>query len=194
MNAPAHSIESDHRSDVIQDSRFTIHESRITNQQSQIKNRALQACFYVLTPLLLLLYVSPAFCTAVVDSTETFAWSQPSWGHLVKMVFLLLLVIVLIWVCLGLLKRALGLRSGGNNGVIMAGGVPLGQRRSIQFIKIGRTLYLVGVTDHNIGLIDAIKDEDAIEDIVNIHTSSGNQLFSTLLKKVSSKLSHQNAN
>ncbi len=152
-----------------------------------------QAVPCVLILFFLLLTVSPAFCTATADSTESFAWSQPSWGHLVKVVLLLVLVIVLIWVCLGLLKRAMGMRGGGNNGVIMAGGVPLGQRKSIQFIKIGGTLYLIGVTDHNIGLIDTIKDENEIEDIVNIRTPSSNQLFSTLLKKVSSKLSNQNA-
>ncbi len=157
------------------------------------RRRVKQAVPCALILFFLLLAVSPAFCTAMVDSTESFAWSQPSWGYLVKMVLLLVLVIVLIWVCLGLLRRAMGMRGGGNSGVIMAGGVPLGQRRSIQFIKIGRTLYLVGVTDHNIGLIDTIKDEGEIEDIVDIRTPSSNQMFSTLLKKVSGRLSNQNA-
>ncbi|NQT34123.1 flagellar biosynthetic protein FliO [bacterium] len=110
-----------------------------------------------------------------------------------KVILLLVLVIVLIWVCLGLLRRAMGMRGGGNNGVIMAGGVPLGQRKSIQFIKIGSTLYLVGVTDHHISLIDTVEDEDKIEDIINIRTPSNKQLFSTMLKKVTGKLSNQNA-
>lgn len=156
------------------------------------RRRVQQAVPCVLILFFLLLTTNSAFCAASVDSTS-FAWSQPSWGHLVKVVLLLVLVIVLIWVSLGLLRRVMGMRGGGNNGIIMAGGVPLGQRKSIQFIKIGGKLYLVGVTDHHISLIDAVENEDEIEDIVNIRTPSNNQLFSTLLRRVSGKPSNQNA-
>lgn len=46
------------------------------------------------------------------------------------------------------------------------GGIPLGQNKSVQIVRIGDRLLVVGVGE-NIALLDEIRDEDEIERILN---------------------------
>ena len=145
--------------------------------------------------VILFLYCSPGLCTIPAgnsapfsaDSLRSFTWTEPAWGHFLKILLLLVLVIGLIWVSLALLRRVMGLRTGGVRGVVMAGGIPLGQRRSIQFVKIGKMLYLLGVTEHHVSLISSIDDPEEIDKIVRSNPSSTVEPFASMFRKVSRK-------
>jgi flagellar biogenesis protein FliO len=130
-----------------------------------------------------------AWCNALPDSTLSLGWVEPSWGQFIKLILLLAFVIALIWISLSLLRRMMGLKGGGGvNGVELSGGIPLGQRKSIQFIKAGKSLYLVGVTDHHIGLISVINDPEEISSILMSRNTGAKEPFSRLLKKISGKV------
>ena len=125
------------------------------------------------------LYASP-------DSSAVSTWSNPASLDFLKVFFVLAVVIVLIWITIALLKKSMGLRSGAN-GIELAGGISLGARRSIQFVKIGQTLYLLGVTDQQVNLIQTIKDPEEINSIINNRKSVAQEPFSGLLKKLTGK-------
>lgn len=104
---------------------------------------------------------------ASVPDSSLVDWSPGSSLWLfVKMALLLALVVALIWLLLNAMRRISGVRVGGTAGVEILGGIPLGPRRSIQFIRIGRSLYLIGATDHHLSMIDVIKDAEEIEEVV----------------------------
>ena len=113
-------------------------------------------------------------------------WSDPSWGQYLKIVVILAVIIVLIWLTLSVLKRLMGLQKG-SSGIELAGGISLGSRRSIQFVKIGSTLYLLGVTDQQINLIHIIRDPQEMESILNSRRANTQEPFSVLLKKLTGK-------
>jgi len=122
------------------------------------------------------------------DSTLSLGWTEPSWGQFIKLILLLGVVIALIWISLSLLRRMMGLKGGGGvKGVELSGGIPLGARKSIQFIKAGKSLYLVGVTDHHVGLISVIDDPDEISSIVQSRNAGSSEPFSRLLRRISGK-------
>ena len=76
---------------------------------------------------------------------------------------------------------------GGVKGVELSGGIPLGARKSIQFIKAGKSLYLVSVTDHHVGLISVISDPDEISSILQSSNTGSAEPFSRLLRRISGK-------
>jgi len=130
---------------------------------------------------------SPGICGGMpVDSTMVKTWSDPSWGQYLKIVGILAVIIVLIWLTLSVLKRLMGLQKA-SNGIELAGGISLGSRRSIQFVKIGSTLYLLGVTDQQVSLINIIRDPQEIESILNSRRATTQEPFSALLRKLTSK-------
>ncbi len=131
------------------------------------------------------------FCSAPLDSTGLAAWSEPAWGGFVKVLILLAAVIVLIWVCLKLLRRAMGMRDG-SRGIQVTGGVSLGARRSIQFLRIGGSLYMIGVTDHHISLLDTIDNPEQIERITNGGALQAGEPFAALLKRITRKRNGRN--
>lgn len=140
----------------------------------------------------LLLIAGNGLCSAPADSSGLMAWSDPSWVQFLKVMFLLAVVIALIWICLALLRRTMGMR-GGAGRVQMAGGISLGARRSIQFVRIGRLLYLVGVTDHHISLLDTIDNPDEIENITKGDASRSDEPFAALFRRIVRKKDGQNA-
>ncbi|MCF7810699.1 FliO/MopB family protein [bacterium] len=129
-----------------------------------------------------------AYGSTSPDSTLALGWTEPSWGQFIKLILLLAFVIALIWISMSLLRRMMGLKGGsGVKGVELSGGVPLGARKSIQFIKAGKSLYLIGVTDHHIDLISVINDPDEISSILQSRNSGSNEPFSRLLKRITGK-------
>ena len=130
---------------------------------------------------------SPGICLGMpADSTMVKSWSDPSWGQFLKIVVILAVIIVLIWLTLSILKRLTGMRSA-SSGIEMAGGVSLGSRRSIQFVKIGPKLYLLGITDQQVNLIHIIRDPQEIESILNSRRAATQEPFSALLRKLTGK-------
>ena len=124
-------------------------------------------------------------CAAAADSSTAPGFSGPSWGQFLKVALILAVVILLVWVSLSLLRRTIGLRGGRMSGVELMGGMALGPRRSIQFIRVGEVLYLIGVTDHHLGLIATIDDPQTVKRIIDEQSSPIREPFAALMKRFS---------
>ncbi len=107
-----------------------------------------------------------------------------TWWLLVKAALALAAVLVLIWLALTALRRMMGSRCASPAGVKLLGGIPLGPRRSLQFILIGRRLYILGATEHHLNLLDRIDDPEIIDELVNSRTSRSDFGFAKLLTKL----------
>lgn len=94
---------------------------------------------------------------------------------------MLVFVIGLIWASLSLLRRAMGIRTGSLSGVEFVGGVPLGPKRSLQFVRVGKVLYLIGATDHHLGLIAKIDDPEIIDGILSQQSGKRPEPFASIL-------------
>ncbi len=125
------------------------------------------------------------YCAAAVDTSGTVQFTGPSWGQFLKVALILVVVILLVWVSLSLLRRTMGFRGGRLSGVELLGGVALGPRRSIQFIKVGGSLYLIGATDHHLGLIATIDDPQTVQRIIEEQTSASREPFAALIRRLS---------
>ncbi|ASN05716.1 flagellar biosynthetic protein FliO [Virgibacillus necropolis] len=89
---------------------------------------------------------------------------------LIKMVFALLLVLALIYVLLKLLNK--------RNKIFQQvkaleniGGISVGQNKSIQIIRIGSRVYVVGVGD-NVELLHEITNENEKEELLHINQAN----------------------
>lgn len=116
-----------------------------------------------------------------VPDTNASAWD------VVKMIGSFVFVLVLLF----LLLRYLGKKNQsfqGNKLISNIGGTPLGGNRSIQVVKIGNQLYIVGVGE-NVQLLKEIDDEAEIQMMMNMYEEQlDNKLQpSTLLHKWISK-------
>ncbi|SES75425.1 flagellar protein FliO/FliZ [Oceanobacillus limi] len=115
---------------------------------------------------------------------------------LVKMFFALLLVLALIYLLLKFLNKRNKLFSR-VKALENVGGLTLGPSKSIQIIRVGSKLYLVGVGD-NVELLQEITDEDMRREILASYEETNNfsagDLFSNLMqpKKAESKGSNSN--
>lgn len=139
---------------------------------------------YLITTLVLTMMSSvPACAQMTVDSTMTRPWSVTPWSSVGRMLIVLALVVVLIWLALHLLKRAMGLKGSAVGGIELFGGVSLGPRKSLQFVRVGNSLHLLGATDHHIGLIATIDDPAEVEQILAGTSTSPPDAFANLLKK-----------
>ena len=93
-----------------------------------------------------------------VADSESLAFS------VVKMFFALLLVLVLIYILLKLMNR----RNKMFQQVKMLenlGGISVGQNKSIQLVRIGSRLYIIGVGD-NVEMLQEITDEAVIQEMM----------------------------
>ena len=84
--------------------------------------------------------------------------------EIVKMVFALVLVIALIYILIKFLSKRNKL-SNSVKALDNLGGISVGQNKSIQIIRIGSKLYLVGV-GNNVELLQEITDEEVKKDIL----------------------------
>ena len=122
---------------------------------------------------------------APADSIQTEWSSGPTWWNFAKMVFFLGVVLVLIWLTLSFLRKSMGLRGQGISSLTLEGGLALGPKRSIQIVKAGSKIYLVGATDHHLGLIAVIDDPKEIEVLLSSQTSTGKAPFRDILSRFS---------
>nr|WP_246187679.1 flagellar biosynthetic protein FliO [Ornithinibacillus caprae] len=101
------------------------------------------------------------------------------------MFFALLLVLALIYFLLKFLNKRNKLFSR-VKALENVGGINLGPSKSIQIIRVGSKLYLVGVGD-NVELLQEITDPEMINEIISSHEEqssfSANNLWSTVLQK-----------
>lgn len=97
---------------------------------------------------------------------------------LIKMVFALILVLALIYLLLKFLSK----RNKIFNQVKALeniGGISVGQNKSIQIIRIGSRIYVVGVGD-NVELLHEVTNEDEKQDLLQINQSKEFQAGSIL--------------
>lgn len=121
------------------------------------------------------------------DSTLSETWSSPSWTGLLKVTAVLAVVLALVWLTVGLLKRAMGLKGGALSGVQLLGGLALGQRRALQFIKVAGKVHLLGITDHHISLISTVDDPAEVEKLTAGFSRSGSDPFAAVFRRVTGK-------
>lgn len=86
-------------------------------------------------------------------------WSaEPGLWSILKVMFLLGLVLALIWISLNALKKVSRKGGGSLRGVEVVGGVPLGTRKSLIFVKISGKIHIIGATDQQLCAIGVIDD------------------------------------
>ncbi|MCY7795642.1 flagella biosynthesis regulatory protein FliZ [Bacillus spizizenii] len=105
--------------------------------------------------------------THTADETEGAAAPSVSAFDFVKMIFALLFVIVLIYGLVKLMNKRNRLLKPFQY-VENIGGTSVGQNRSIQLIKVGKSVLVVGVGE-TIQLLKEIEDETEIEVILSQH-------------------------
>ncbi len=126
------------------------------------------------------------------DAMETNGANEPEvfkkTGSLIfdmlKMVFALLLVLGLIYLLIKFLGRRNRLFQH-VKGLENLGGISVGQNKSIQIIRIGSKLYLIGVGD-NVEMLQEITDDQMLEDLLQEEDTAAPQgitRFSSLIKQ-----------
>ena len=96
-----------------------------------------------------------------------------SFGDIFRMVFALLFVAGLLYVLLRLLNKK---NRGYQQGQIIEniGGTPLGGNRSVQMVRIGEKIYVVGVGD-SVQLLNVIDDKDEYSTLMEEHNQKLDQ-------------------
>lgn len=105
---------------------------------------------------------------------------------LVKMVFALLLILTLIYVLLKFLNKRNKLFQQVRT-LENLGGISVGPNKSIQIVRIGPKLYVVGVGE-NVEMLQEITDEDVKEEIIrgsDVSSQETGSLFKNFLSKKS---------
>lgn len=132
---------------------------------------------------ILIFAILPAQAQVSADSLAN-AWSSgPSWGQFLKVIFVLAIVLALVWLTLNGLRRVTRKGGGGLQGVEVVGGLPLGPRRSLLFVKIGSSLHIIGATDHHLSNLGVVSDPAEVA-LLTEAAGNPNPPFSDLLRKL----------
>lgn len=143
-----------------------------------------------------------------VDATKGKASSKSLLAGILKTVFLLGMILVLIYLSLQLINKKNRLFQNSNT-LENLGGLSLGQNKSIQIIRVGQKIYLIGV-GNNVQLLQEINDEATRKELLdraneqrpelpvnmfkNIKKQSrikDNSLFSTMFQEELKKMKQQ---
>lgn len=116
----------------------------------------------------------------MTESTKT--GNQSLIVDLVKMALALLLVLALIYFLLKLLNKRNNLSQ--QKSLQNLGGISVGPSKSIQIIKVGTKLYLIGVGD-NVEMLQEITDESLIEELSSESSEQGNLQIGTFISNLS---------
>nr|WP_156289075.1 flagellar biosynthetic protein FliO [Oceanobacillus salinisoli] len=98
---------------------------------------------------------------------------------LIKMFFALLLVLALIYIVLKLLNKKNKI-SQQVKGLENLGGISLGQNKSIQIVRVGPKIYLIGVGE-NVELLQEITDNDLKNELINNMNQQSDALTNSIL-------------
>ncbi|MBU8790081.1 flagellar biosynthetic protein FliO [Oceanobacillus caeni] len=109
---------------------------------------------------------------------------------LIKMVFALILVIALIYIVLKFLNQRNKLTPKGKM-VENLGGISLGQSKSIQIIRVGPKVYVIGVGD-DINLLEEITDEEVKQELINNMNVTNDTMARSLLPSFKSNGANTN--
>lgn len=103
--------------------------------------------------------------------------SEPLLLTVAKLIVSLLLILFLIYIMVKFLSKRNRLFHQASS-LENLGGIPLGQNKSIQIIRVGKKLYLIGVGE-NINLLEEIKEEGLIRELLeNQNKESKGDIFS----------------
>lgn len=116
--------------------------------------------------------------------------NQFGWFDFVKMFFALAVVIALIYIILRFINKRNRL-FGQMKAMENLGGISVGPNRSIQLIRIGETVLVVGVGE-TIQLLKEITSQDDIEKLISQNEIQPIQVGQTILNKIISKNDDQN--
>ena len=111
--------------------------------------------------------------------------NQFTWFDFVKMFFALAVVIALIYIILRFINKRNRL-FGQMKAMENLGGISVGPNRSIQLVRIGETVLVVGVGE-TIQLLKEITSQDEIEKLISQNEIQPIQVGQTLLNKIISK-------
>lgn len=103
---------------------------------------------------------------------------------IIKTVFSLLLIVALIYIVIKFLSKRQKL-PGQVNSLENLGGIPVGQNKSIQIVRVGSKIYMIGVGD-NVEMLKEITDEEVIDDLIHTHEESGldtNNFLKSIFKR-----------
>lgn len=136
-----------------------------------------------------LLHITPVL--AAGQSGEYLNYQEPkpagtSWLSTIAYLFTLLVTFAVVIGLAYFTSRFLGNRVGrltasSDNRVIVT--LPLGPNRSVQVVEIGGKMLVLGVTDHNITLLQEITDSDQIEKLRTTQAVVPNNQFDVVFQK-----------
>ncbi|MBU5594970.1 flagellar biosynthetic protein FliO [Amphibacillus sp. MSJ-3] len=116
-------------------------------------------------------------------------------GLIVKVVLVLALIIGLIYILLKIFNQTSRFNKQGES-LINLGGLSLGSNKSVQMIKVGEQVYLIGVGD-NVSILTEITDEDFKQQVLEKREAPSlpiNALVNQFnIKKRTNKPNHQQA-
>lgn len=101
---------------------------------------------------------------------------------LIKMALALLLVLALIYFLLKFLNKRNNLSQ--QKSLQNLGGISVGPSKSVQIIRVGKKLYLIGVGE-NVDMLKEITDESLIEELLDQSVEKNDFQFGTILSKFS---------
>lgn len=114
------------------------------------------------------------------------------WGLVIRFLLALALVVVLIYVLLKLMNKFTS-KQGQLNNLENLGGVSVGMNKSVQLVKVGTKVYLLGVGD-TVELLTEITDQAFIDQLMNNSQVPGADLFSKVTQSFQQKQSKSEDN
>src|SRR5690625_1017509 len=117
------------------------------------------------------------------DENSMTAFKSDSLGFsLFRMILSLLLILGLIYLVLRFLNKRNKMfdqvRSLEN-----LGGISVGQNKTVQLVRVGSKVYMIGVGE-NVEMLQEITDEEVIDDLLQTNESTGNEGISNLIKPI----------
>ena len=114
------------------------------------------------------------------------------WGLVIRFLLALALVVVLIYVLLKLMNKFTS-KQGQLNNLENLGGVSVGMNKSVQLVKVGTKVYLLGVGD-TVELLTEITDQAFIDQLMSNSQVPGTDLFSKVTQSFQQKQSKSEDN
>lgn len=114
------------------------------------------------------------------------------WGLVIRFLLALALVVVLIYVLLKLMNKFTS-KQGQLNNLENLGGVSVGMNKSVQLVKVGTKVYLLGVGD-TVELLTEVTDQAFIDQLMSYSQVPGADLFSKVTQSFQQKQSKSEDN
>ncbi|MFH0765914.1 MAG: flagellar biosynthetic protein FliO [Calditrichota bacterium] len=140
----------------------------------------------VFTPALALIFLTPQLIRAA-DVSTSIPETGVSWWQLVKVILALALVLGLVIVTIFALKRLQAKSPAKGGGIEPLGGLALGPRRSLQLIKAGNRVFLIGVTDHHLSRIAEFSDINEVASFSTENKTTPLPVFGDILRRITGK-------